>query len=96
VAIAVAALFIVMFAFTVFYFVILKLRHARTNTTLGQGLDPILNNELDAEETEMYEVDGMAPLPLEIDSRQMKIHELPAVEEVASEMGTPTQQNFSV
>jgi hypothetical protein len=84
-----------MFAFIAFYFVILKLRHARTNTTLWQGLDPILKPELDAEETEVHEVDGRALLSLEIDDRQAKIHELPAVEEVASEMGTQAQQKFS-
>ena len=64
------------------------------NSAMRQGPDPILKPELDAEETAMHEVDGKASLPPEIDDRRTKIYELPAVEEVASEMGDSEVAEF--
>lgn len=57
------------------------------NFALLKGPDPILKPELDAEETALREIDGKAPFPPKIYGWQTKIYELPAAEEVASEIG---------
>jgi hypothetical protein len=85
---------VVIFVLIAFYFGILKPKYARMNVALRQRHDQILKPELDAEETEMHEVDGKAPLSPEIDKRQTKIYELPAIEEVASEMGDSEVADF--
>jgi hypothetical protein len=64
------------------------------NAALRQGFGPILKPELDAEETALHEADSEAPFQPGICGWQTKIYEMPAVEEVASEIGDSEPPEF--
>jgi hypothetical protein len=96
VVIGVAVLLVgIILATIVFYYMVLKPKYDRMNAALRQGFGPILKPELDAEEAALHEVDGEALMKPGIRGWQAEICEMPAVEEVASEIGDSEQSHRS-
>jgi hypothetical protein len=95
-----AFLLFFLLAFLAFYFLVLKPRRAHTNAAQRllhiENPDPILKAELHAQDiTVHHEMQAEAVLPaeidgalmVEIDSQHTRVYEMPAVEEVAAEVG---------